>query len=142
MNIYVIGSNHFMEHMVHIKNSLCELGFGGWIHPHYEALVRGEMQDQIERDKNGEAALIKRENNYLHQHYAHILKSDAGLVVNDEKHGVPNYIGGNVLIEMGQAYVNHKKIFLLNEIPYDTPLSDEIIAMDPIPLTGDLKNIH
>lgn len=142
MKIYVLGSNSFMREMVEAKNRLCEAGFDGWIHPDYEALVRGEMQDQITRWKAGERAAIKRENNYLHEHYKHILESDAVLVVNGEKHGIENYIGGNVLMEMGQAYVNHKKIFFLNDMPSGLSYMDEIEAMDPICLFGDLGQIE
>ncbi|MEX2405238.1 MAG: hypothetical protein WD579_01405, partial [Candidatus Paceibacterota bacterium] len=82
-----------------------------------------------------------RENNYLKVHYAHILESDAILVINIEKKGIQNYIGGNCLIEMGQAYVNDKKIYLLNNIPTNLPYVDEIEAMDPICLDGDLSNM-
>ena len=45
------------------------------------------------------------------------------------------------MIEMGQAYVNDKKIFLLYDIPKDSPFIDEIEAMDPTCLLGDLGNI-
>lgn len=44
-------------------------------------------------------------------------------------------------MEMGMAYVNDKKIFLLNGIPKDSPYLDEIEAMDPVCLSGDLKKI-
>jgi len=57
------------------------------------------------------------------------------------KNGKENYISGNVLIEMGQAFVNDKKIFLTNSIPTDSPYADEIISMDPIYLEGKLENI-
>lgn len=130
-----------MHEMVDAKNQLCALGFDGSIHPHYEAFVRGEKQDIITRWKNGEGAALKRENNYLHEHYKHILESDAVLIVNGEKHGIKNYIGGNVLMEMGQAYVNHKKIFFLNGMPSGLPYMPEIEAMDPICLHGDLVKI-
>ena len=80
-------------------------------------------------------------NDYLRVHYKHICESDAILVVNLEKNGIENYIGGNVLIEMGQAYVNDKKIFLLNEIPTDMPYTPEIECMDPVCLHGDIGNI-
>jgi hypothetical protein len=141
MKIYVLGSNSFMKEMVETKNQLCEAGFDGCIHPDYEALVRGEMQDQIARWEAGERAAVKREKNYLHEHYRHILESDAVLIVNGEKRGIENYIGGNVLMEMGQAYVNHKKIFFLNGMPSDLPYMDEIEAMDPICLSGNLNRI-
>lgn len=141
MKIYVLGSNAFMEQMVEAKNQLCVLGHDGWIHPHYEALVRGEMNDQIERYARGEMAAVKRDNDYLRVHYKHICESDAILVVNNEKNGVRNYIGGNVLIEMGQAYVNNKTIFLLNGLPRDMAYSAEIESMDPVCLQGDLNKI-
>lgn len=45
MKIYVLGSTSFMKEMVDAKNRLCTLGFDGWIHPHYEAFVRGEKKE-------------------------------------------------------------------------------------------------
>lgn len=143
MKIYVLGSNSFMREMVATKNRLLELGYNGWIHPDYEAFVRGEKRHILERatKSQSEHAAVKRENDYLRVHYQHICESDAILVVNLEKNGVRNYIGGNALIEMGQAYVNDKTIFLLNEVPTDLPYAAEIEAMDPICLYGKLENI-
>ena len=141
MKIYVLGSTSFMKKMVDEKNQLCAQGFNAWIHPHYEAFVRGEKKEHLARWRNGEAAAIKRENNYLREHYKHILESDAVLIVNDKKNGIKNYVGGNVLMEMGQAYVNNKIIFFLNGMPTGMPYMDEIEAMDPICLNGDLKKI-
>ncbi|MDB5259437.1 MAG: Maf-like protein [Candidatus Taylorbacteria bacterium] len=143
MKIYVLGSNAFIQEMVECRDKLRELGYDGWIHPEYELMAKG-LGDKVkaERAARGEHAAIKRENNYLKVHYAHILESDAVLFVNLEKNGKKNYIGGNVLIEMGQAYVNDKKIFLLTEIPTYMPYADEIEAMDPVCLHGDLANIE
>lgn len=140
MKVYVLGSTSFMKEMVATRDQLRELGFDGWIHPNYEAFVRGEKLDQIERVAKGEHAAVKRENDYLRVHYKHILESDAVLVVNLKKNGIESYIGGNALIEMGQAYVNDKTIFLLNDIP-NMPYAAEIECMDPVCLHGDLKNI-
>ena len=141
MKIYVLGSTSFMKEMVDATHELCAVGHDGWIHPHYEAFVRGEKKEHLARWANGERAALKRENDYFHQHYKHILESDAVLIVNCEKRGIPNYIGGNVLMEMGQAYVNHKKIFFLNGMPQGLTYMDEIEAMDPICLLGDLQGI-
>jgi hypothetical protein len=141
MKIYVLGSNRFLKEMVACKNKLCELELDGWIHPDYEAYNRGEKMDIWNRAHNGEHVQVKKENDYVKAHYRNICASDAILVVNSEKDGVENYIGPNVLIEMGQAYVNDKKIFLLNEIPIGMPHTDEIETFDPICLHGDLRNI-
>ncbi len=130
-----------MNEMVDAKNQLCALGFGGSIHPHYEAFVRGDKPEHVARWQAGERAALKRENNYFHEHYARILDNDAILIVNGEKRGIQNYIGGNVLMEMGQAYVNHKKIYFLNGMPSGLSYMDEIEAMDPVCLNGDLSNI-
>lgn len=142
MKIYVLGSTSFRKEMVDVKNQLCALGLNGWIHPDYEAFSRGEKQDILNRWQNGERVSLKREYNYLHQHYKNILESDAVIIVNGDKNGVKNYIGGNVLMEMGQAHVNNKKIFLLNDIPSEVSYIDEIRAMDPICLQGNLKKIN
>lgn len=42
---------------------------------------------------------------------------------------------------MGQAHVNNKKIFFLNGMPEGLPYMDEIEAMDPVCLNGDLAAI-
>jgi len=140
--IYVLGSNYFKEEMVKCSEELRRLGYDGWIHPDYEAFVRGEKQDIVNRCLNGEHASVKRDNNYLKTHYKHILESDAVLIVNAEKNGIKNYIGGNVLIEMGQAYVNDKKIFFLYGMPEESSYLDEIQCMDPVCLNGDLAKIE
>ena len=141
MKIYVLGSNAFMKAMVEAKDQLCELGYDGWIHPHYEEMVRTNTMEKGQYSDAGEAAAAKRNNDYIRVHYAHILESDAILFVNNTKKGIENYVGGNVLMEMSQAYVNNKKIFLLNDIPREMSYTAEIEAMDPICLHGDLKNI-
>lgn len=141
MKIYVVGSNRFLQEMLDCKSRLCELGVNGWIHPDYEAFGRGEKMDIWNRAHNGEHVQVKKENNYVKEHYKNICDSDAILVVNSEKDGVKNYIGPNVLIEMGQAYVNDKKIFLLNEIPVGMSHTDEVETFEPICLHGDLRNI-
>lgn len=142
MKIYVLGSNSFVKEMVTHKNELCKLGFDGWIHPDYEAYVH-EGKNTVAISKiPGESADFKRAHNYIRQHYDHILESDAILIVNAEKRGIKNYIGGNVLMEMGMAYVNDKKIYFLNDLPEGLSYLDEIKAMDPICLSGDLTRIR
>lgn len=141
MHIYVLGSNYFMKEMVEVAHRLRALGLDGRIHPDYEAMVMGNMPEKMQRLSNGERVAVKREYNTLKDHYARILESDAILFVNAVKNGIENYIGGNVLIEMGQAYVNNKKIFFLYGMPLGLSYQDEIDAMDPICLLGNLESI-
>ena len=57
-----------------------------------------------------------------------------------DAHNIDNYIGGNSFLEMGFAFVLEKKIYLLNQIP-EIGYRDEIEAMNPIMLEGDLNKI-
>lgn len=141
MKIYVVGSTSFAKEMVAARDTLCELGYDGWIHPDYDEIVQGTKTNIAKLSTDSERADVKRANDYLRVHYKHICESDAILVVNLDKNGVKDYVGGNVLIEMGQAYVNDKKIFLLNNIPSNLPYAAEIECMDPICLYGNLQNI-
>lgn len=140
MKIYILGSNSFMQKMVAVTDELISLGVNAHIADHYRELVAGtsKVQDLLTNKENVE---LKRSMNTFKLHYKNILESDAILIVNDEKRGIQNYIGGNVLIEMGQAFVNDKKIFFLNGLPEGSSYQDEIIALDPICLEGNLENI-
>lgn len=67
--------------------------------------------------------------------------NDAMLVINVEKNGVPNYIGGATFLEMYEAFKMSKKIFIYNPIP-DGILHDEIMGMGPEIILGDLQMIQ
>lgn len=142
MKIYVIGSNSAMHEMVKAKNDLCDFGLEGAISEDYEKLVRGEMDDMLERIADGEHAEVKIDRDYHRYNFRNIKASDAVLVVNEPKHGQENYIGGNTLMEMGQAYVLDKKIFILHNLPKDAPYLDEIKSLEPVCLKGDLSKIQ
>lgn len=66
---------------------------------------------------------------------------DAVLVLNLDKHGIKNYIGGNTLMEIGFAHVLKKKIFLYNPIPDIQFYKSEIEAVQPVIINGDLTKI-
>lgn len=83
----------------------------------------------------------KYENDAIREHWNTIENSDVVLVLNYEKHGVKNYIGGNSFLEMGFAYILKKPIYLLNPIPDMPYYGTEIIAMKPIVLDGNLEGI-
>jgi hypothetical protein len=75
----------------------------------------------------------------MRKHFEKIEQGDAILVLNYEKHGVQNYIGGNVLMEMSLAFYLRKPIFILNELPEDSPFEEEIKGMGPIVLHGNAE---
>lgn len=78
----------------------------------------------------------------MRDHFDEVAKGDAILVLNYEKHGKQNYIGPNVLMEMSLAFYLKKPIYILNDLPDDTPFEEEIKGMTPVILSGDLSKIN
>jgi hypothetical protein len=74
-------------------------------------------------------------------HFDEVVKADAILVLNYEKHGKQNYIGPNVLMEMALAFHLKKPIFIINEYPADTPFEEELKGMMPILLHGKIEDL-
>jgi hypothetical protein len=104
------------------------------------------MEDFLEeKEVNGdkkfrESAQRKINDDVINLYYKKIKEMDAILILNLEKNNIKGYIGGNTFLEMGFAHVLNKKIFLLNEIP-EMGYKDEIVAMKPVILEGDLNRI-
>ncbi|MCX6794136.1 MAG: nucleoside 2-deoxyribosyltransferase [Candidatus Gottesmanbacteria bacterium] len=82
----------------------------------------------------------KIEYDFIREHFRKIEQSDAILILNYEKKGVPGYVGGNTFLEMGYAFGLGKKIYLLYPVP-DMDYSVEMHAMKPIVLNGDLLKL-
>lgn len=78
----------------------------------------------------------------MRSHFDEISNGDAILVVNNEKHSQSNYIGANVLLEMGTAWYQNKPIYLLNDLPENTPFEEEIKGMMPTVLHGDITKLR
>lgn len=69
-----------------------------------------------------------------------IKPNDAILVLNYERKGHKNYIGGATFLEIYTAWDMKKKIFILNELP-NCSFTDELKGINPILLKGDLSLI-
>jgi hypothetical protein len=143
MRITICGSVNFAEEMKRIKRelengghevvlpwSICEFG----LNSHEDADRLKERQDYIDGIKQD--ATIR--------HFDEIKNCDAVLIVNMEKGGIKNYIGGATLAEIMFAFYFKKKIFFLNPIPTDKRLMfflDELSAVRPVILNGDMNLI-
>lgn len=139
MKITICGSVKFRKEMVEVKNKLNEMGYEGIISPVMEDLALGRNPALLQKIETNHAQ-AKKDGGYIKWYNNSIINSDAILVLNYDKNGVANYIGGNTLMEMGFAHVNDKKIFLLNPAP-EIGYRDEIIAMNPTILENDLSKI-
>lgn len=109
-------------------------------HAGHSVVLPANVEEHADVENTIENKAEKMELDAIRAYYTVIDESDAVLVINKEKPGIPGYIGGNTLLEMGFAYVLRKPIYLLNSIP-DMPYTDEIEAMQPILLNGDLTSI-
>lgn len=126
----------FAEQMLEMKLKLEELGHTVFISDFtqkYTGLSTNEKEELTRWHKN--------EKDAIRLFWEKIKNSDAILVLNFDRRGVKNYIGGNTLLEIGFAHVLEKKVFLLNEIPAIPFYESEIVAMRPVILNGDLTRI-
>ena len=89
-------------------------------------------------DKND----FSKKTRLIWKHFTEIEKADAILVINNKKHNVEGYIGGNTLIEMAIAFYLKKPIYILNNVTDKKfMLYEEIMALNPIFLNGDFSKI-
>lgn len=142
MKIVICGSSTFKEKMIEYQKLLVALGHEGIVHPDYLAFIKGEKEEIWSKISGGEHYEAKKSQGYIKWYYKAIVSSDAILVLNFDKKGIKNYIGGNTLMEIAFAHVNDKKIFLLNDIPEDVSYVDEIKAMVDVVLNDNLKLIN
>lgn len=105
----------------------------------HEVIVPKNMKLHLAKTfSSSESTNEKIKDDLIKRYFEKIKNSDAVLVLNYDKNGIENYIGGNTFLEMGFAHILEKKIFLLNNVP-DVSYKDEIIAMQPIILNGNLN---
>src|SRR3989339_339724 len=146
MKIVICGSINFTPKIKEVSEQLINLGHEIDIPLTSQRIINGELTlEEFEKEKNGdgafrESAMRKIKDDVIKRYYKKINESDAILVLNIEKKGVKDYIGGNTFLEMGFAHVLDKKIYLFNNIP-ESSFKDEIVAMQPIVLNGDISKI-
>jgi len=139
MKITVSGGLKFSKLLVEICIQLEKLKHQPIMHEEIYKIAEGKG-DEFADSTIMTPAEIKKKYNTIKWWDNCIKNSDAILICNFDRDGIKNHIGGNAFLEMGSAYVNNKKIFLLNPIP-DESYKDEIEAMEPIVINNDLTKI-
>ncbi|MDR3425013.1 MAG: hypothetical protein P4M13_08075 [Alphaproteobacteria bacterium] len=136
MRIGVAGSMHFTERMLEARDALVEQGHQAFVTSLASAFIgcNDEEKERIKIDQKNNRDAIREFWNLMQG-------ADALLVMNLERHGIANYIGGNALMEMGFAHVLNQKIYLFNPIPDIKFYKSEIEAMKPIVICGDYSKI-
>ena len=140
--VTICSSAHFYKQAVSIAMELKSLGYDVRI-----PLTARRMEETGDFDVShyktwyGDAGDYHKKTALIEAHFNEISKGDVILVLNYEKHGVPNYIGGNVLMEMAVAFYLKKPIYILNTLPTESPFLEEIIGVGSKSLNGELGAI-
>lgn len=135
MKIFLCCSKYIYNKVPPIKEALEKQGHQITLPNSYEAPL---MEEEIKKQGKEEHANWK--GNMINLQNEKIDKNEAILVLNMEKHGQANYIGGATFLEIFKAWEKGKKIFLFNEIP-EGMLRDELSAFKPIIINQDLSKI-
>lgn len=137
MRIGIIGSMQYTEKMLEVRDELAKYGHEGFVTDLHKAFI-GKTDDEKEVIKIHQ----KNTMDAIREFWNAMQGADAVLVLNLDKNGVQNYIGGNTFLEIGFAHVLNQKIFLYNPIPEIPFYKSEIEAMKPVVINGDLSKIN
>jgi nucleoside 2-deoxyribosyltransferase len=149
MVITICSSVDFTLTIIELKKKLEAMGYTVNIPYFTDKIMKCEMtfEDYMKSKETGSGDIALRQEqstDMIRRYWDFIKNSDAILVLNLDKKGIHNYIGGSTLMEMGFAYGHGKKIFLYNPIPERSERMhyvDELMDMDPIIINTDLLQI-
>lgn len=133
MKICVCCSASFPDEVLSLAKEIEALG-------HEVLLPNCIVQRQIER-ADFDPIKTKAATNAVRKHFDKIRESDAILVCNYTKKGIENYIGANTFLEMGFAHYYKKPIYVLNPLPEQEYINDEIKSFETICLSGDPEQL-
>ena len=136
MKIVVCGSMIFSEEMMEIKAGLEKIGHAVVLPRNAERYARS----QLALETKNESVKNKIKYDLIRTYYQEIKAADAILVLNYDKGGIDNYVGGNSFLEAGFAHILKKKVYFLFGIP-KMLYSDELKALQPIIIDNDLTKI-
>ncbi len=136
MKIAVVGSMHHAEKIAEIKAALEGMGHQVMMNS-LASEFKGKSDEEIERMVRDQ----KINQDALKDFWTQLREAEAVLVVNLDRKGIKNYIGGNTLMEIGFAYVLGQKIFFFNPVPEIEYYKTELEAVKPVVLHGDLGKI-
>ena len=140
--VTICSSANFYRQAVDIQAQLEKLGYRAII-----PVIAEKMKISSDYDVSNVKPWLSNNKDYhkktplIRSHFKEVAKADGILVLNFEKHGVSNYIGGNVLMEMAIAFYLVKPIFILNEIPEESTFLEKIRALAPVVLHGKLEKL-
>lgn len=135
MKLFIACSKYFYEKIPKIQRELEDYGHIVSLPNSYDEPFKEE-----EIKKRSLEEHIKWKSEMLLMDEINIFPNHAILVLNFEKNGQPNYIGGATFLEIYTAWRRNKKIFLYNPIPKNN-FTDELEGMNPTIINKDLSKI-
>ena len=139
MKILIICSTSFYDRIDPIMNTLKEKGHTVITPNCYDNPVTSE--DNQKKSDEEYYAFFKEMYIESREKIADI---DAVLVLNYTKikngKEYENYIGASTFLEMYEAFMQNKKIFVMNNLP-DNMLYDDLKGMNPIIINGDIDMV-
>lgn len=137
MKIVIGGSMAFAKEQIAIKDILVTAG--------HTVLLTDDIAEYVEKpaikSSFEEELRISREYDIMRSFFNQIAESDAFLVCNLPKNGIPGYLGTSVLMELGLAYYLGKRIYLLHDFDRSQGYALEVAIIDPVVLNGDVTLI-
>lgn len=146
MKITLCGSIVFIDEMQEAKSKLEAMGHEVQLPPaqildeNGAAIPAKEYYAIRKNTESTDGWIWDRKEEAMRNHFNKVLWADAIVVLNFLKNDIPHYIGANTFLEMGLTFHHKKRIFLLNPIP-EISYKEEILAMRPIIIHGDLTQV-
>jgi len=145
LKITICNSVHFWQQAKDAQQRLLTLGHEALTHP-MEIELNGRMVPVIEyyklRKETWNDNIEDLKEWAMREHFEKIMQSDAVLILNPDKDGKENYIGGNTFLEIGLAFALKKKIFFLNPISEELAYAEELKGMRPKVVGDDFSKIR
>jgi hypothetical protein len=135
MKIFICASKYNYGHVPDIKKELEKMG--------HVITVPNSFDDPMKENKVKELGTkehSKWKGDMIRLQKTKVIANDCILVLNFDKNGQKNYIGGATFLEIFQAFDLGKKVYLYNPIP-ESNFKDELIGMDVQVINGDLSLI-
>ena len=135
MKVFIICSKTFYDKVMPIKQILEEVGHIISLPNCFEDSGTEARYREMGKKEHAKwkADMIKHSEDV-------IIQNDAVLVLNFDKNGQSNYVGGATFLEMYDAFRLGKRIYMYNDVP-EGMLKDEIEGFEPVILNQRLDLI-
>ena len=132
MKIMILCSKHFYNKISEIKDFLESKGHKLKMPNSYDKPMKEFEMKKLSKEEH-----IKWKSSMMEKDEDNIKPQDAVLVLNFEKKGIPNYIGGATFLEVYMVWRLNKKIYFYNPLP-KCSFTDELIGINPTIINGNL----